>query len=81
MRYENIIPQTVKVVIAGRTVFKIYRIEEENFEEAVNLRSGKNINLNYSCNDVAWSNLVGFITTFENVFCIEKRNSLLRRFL
>jgi hypothetical protein len=46
------------VVIAGRTVFKIYNIEEESFVEIVNLRSGKNINLNYSCSDVAWSSLV-----------------------
>lgn len=43
------------VVIAGRTIFKIYRIDEDAFTETLNLRSGKNINLNYSCNDVAWS--------------------------
>ena len=48
-------------MIAGRTVFKIYSIEEESFVEVVNLRSGKNINLNYSCNDVVWSNLVRYL--------------------
>ena len=52
---------SLQVVIAGRTVFKIYSIEEESFVEVVNLRSGKNINLNYSCNDVVWSNLVGYL--------------------
>ena len=43
-----------KVVVAGRSVFKIFSIEEE-FVERDNLRVGKNINLNFSCNDVVWS--------------------------
>ena len=34
-----------KVVVAGRSVFKIYSIEEEEFVERDNLRVGKNINL------------------------------------
>jgi len=44
-----------KVVVAGRSVFKIYSIEDEEFVERDNLRVGKNINLNFSCNDVVWS--------------------------
>ena len=43
-----------KVVVAGRSVFKIFSIEDE-FVERDNLRVGKNINLNFSCNDVVWS--------------------------
>ena len=43
-----------KVVVAGRSVCKIFSIEEE-FVEKDNLRVGKNINLNFSCNDVVWS--------------------------
>lgn len=40
-------------------MFKIYDINDENqaFVENVNLRVGKNINLNFSCNDVAWNPL------------------------
>lgn len=44
-----------QVVIAGRNVFKIFTIKEEEFEETCNLRVGKNLNLNFSCNDVAWN--------------------------
>ncbi len=42
--YQPKIPQ---VVVAGRSVFKIYSIDEEGFVERENLRVGKNINLNY----------------------------------
>ncbi|KYN00468.1 PREDICTED: WD repeat-containing protein 24 [Cyphomyrmex costatus] len=44
-----------QVVIAGRNVFKIFTLLEDRFEEACNLRVGKNLNLNFSCNDVAWN--------------------------
>ncbi|RZF40833.1 hypothetical protein LSTR_LSTR003343 [Laodelphax striatellus] len=45
-----------QVVIAGRNVFKVFNIEEEELVETCNLRVGKNLNhLNFSCNDVAWS--------------------------
>lgn len=37
------------------TVFKIFTLLEDKFEEACNLRVGKNLNLNFSCNDVAWN--------------------------
>jgi hypothetical protein len=37
----------VQVVVAGRSVFKIYSIEDDGFVERENLRVGKNINLNY----------------------------------
>ncbi|XP_021954003.1 GATOR complex protein WDR24 isoform X2 [Folsomia candida] len=46
-----------RVVVAGRNVFKILAVEEECFVEILNLRVGKNLNLNYSCNDVAWNPL------------------------
>lgn len=39
------------------SVFKILSIDDECFSEKVNLRVGKNLNLNYSCNDVVWSTL------------------------
>ncbi|KAK7793188.1 hypothetical protein R5R35_012832 [Gryllus longicercus] len=45
------------VVIAGRNVFKVYSIEEDEFVESCNLRTGKNLNLNFSCNDVAWNTI------------------------
>ena len=41
-------------MVAGRSVFKIYGMEEDQFVERANLRI-KNPNLNYSCNDVVWS--------------------------
>ncbi|CAB3365150.1 Hypothetical predicted protein [Cloeon dipterum] len=44
-----------QVVIAGRNVFKVFLIESDAFVEVCNLRVGKNINLNFSCNDVAWN--------------------------
>ena len=43
-----------QVVVAGRHVFKVYSIEEDEFVERANLRI-KNANLNFSCNDVVWS--------------------------
>ncbi|ELT99584.1 hypothetical protein CAPTEDRAFT_201741 [Capitella teleta] len=44
-----------QVVVAGRNVFKIFSIEDQEFQEKVNLRVGRNINLNYSASDVAWN--------------------------
>lgn len=41
------------------SVFKIYNIEEEKFEEKLNLRVGKNLNLNFSSTDVAWNHIEG----------------------
>lgn len=41
----------------GILVFKILAVEEDSFVEILNLRVGKNLNLNYSCNDVAWNSL------------------------
>lgn len=42
-----------------RKVFKILQIndEEGKFVELMNMRVGKNLNLNSSCNDVVWSHL------------------------
>jgi len=47
--------ENTHVVIAGRNVFKVFAIEETEFIETCNLRVGKNLNLNFSCNDVAWN--------------------------
>lgn len=47
--------ENTQVVIAGRNVFKIFNIEEKEFIESCNLRIGKNLNLNFSCNHVAWN--------------------------
>ncbi|KAH1017458.1 GATOR complex protein WDR24 isoform X1 [Dendroctonus ponderosae] len=44
-----------QVVIGGRNVFKVYQIEDDRFREICNLRTLKHLNLNFSCNDVAWS--------------------------
>ncbi|KAK0089843.1 hypothetical protein PV325_005150 [Microctonus aethiopoides] len=44
-----------QVVIAGRNVFKVFSLMDDKFEEVCNLRVGKNLNLNFSCNDVAWN--------------------------
>lgn len=46
-----------QVVIAGRNIFKVYAIEEDEFIEICNLRTAKNLNLNFSCNDVAWNTI------------------------
>jgi hypothetical protein len=40
-------------------VFKVFSIEEDEFVENCNLRVGKNLNLNFSCNDVAWNTIEG----------------------
>ncbi|KAG6456470.1 hypothetical protein O3G_MSEX009746 [Manduca sexta] len=46
---------STQVVIAGRNVFKVFSIGENEFTEVCNLRVGKNLNLNFSSIDVAWS--------------------------
>ncbi|KAJ8722349.1 hypothetical protein PYW08_004751 [Mythimna loreyi] len=46
-----------QVVIAGRNVFKVFSIGENEFTEVCNLRVGKNLNLNFSSIDVAWSTI------------------------
>jgi len=43
------------VVLAGRNVFKVFSIADDEFREKANLRVGKNLNLNYSAADVAWN--------------------------
>lgn len=49
-------------------VFKVFTIEEEEFVENINLRVGKNLNLNFSCNDVAWSPQDGMFELLKNSF-------------
>ncbi|XP_045612985.1 GATOR2 complex protein WDR24 isoform X2 [Procambarus clarkii] len=48
-------PDNLQVVIAGRHVFKIFSIEDDDLVEKANLRTGKHLNLNFSCNDVVWN--------------------------
>lgn len=48
-------PDDTQVVIAGRHVFKIFTLEEDGMVERANLRAGKHLNLNFSCNDVVWN--------------------------
>jgi len=43
-----------QVVVAGRNIFKIYSIEEDQFVEKLNLRVGRKPSLNFSCADVVW---------------------------
>lgn len=43
-----------QVVVAGRNIFKIYSVEEEQFVEKLNLRVGRKPSLNFSCADVMW---------------------------
>lgn len=54
-----IIPLFILIITYFYSVFKIFSIEEEEFVEVCNLRVGKNLNLNFSCNDVAWNNIDG----------------------
>lgn len=44
----------VQVVVVGRSIFKIYVIEEEQFVEKLNLRVGRKFSFNLSCVDVVW---------------------------
>lgn len=44
---------TNQVAVAGRSIFKIYTIDEKGFELVTNLRLAKNTNA--SCIDVAWN--------------------------
>lgn len=52
------------------SVFKVFSIDEDEFVETVNLRVGKNLNLNFSCNDVAWSSHEG---KSNSIHCILKQ--------
>ncbi|XP_071158267.1 GATOR2 complex protein WDR24-like isoform X1 [Mytilus galloprovincialis] len=46
-----------RVVVAGRNVFKIYTVEDDEFTEKFNLRVGRKLNLDFSVSDVAWSHI------------------------
>ncbi|CAD7087465.1 unnamed protein product [Hermetia illucens] len=46
-----------QIAVAGRSLLKIFSIEYDGFTEVCNMRGGKNQNLSYSSNDVAWSTL------------------------
>ena len=41
------------------TVFRVCEIKEDGFVERDNIRTGKNSNLNFSCNDASWNPVDG----------------------
>lgn len=45
--------------LSNFSVFKVFSIGEDEFSEVCNLRVGKNLNLNFSSIDVAWSTIEG----------------------
>ncbi|XP_034662632.1 GATOR complex protein WDR24 [Drosophila subobscura] len=45
------------IAVAGRSLLKVYSIDDYGFREVCNMRGGKNQNLSYSSNDVAWSTM------------------------
>ncbi|KAI8379573.1 WD40-repeat-containing domain protein [Radiomyces spectabilis] len=49
-------PDSESVVVAGREVLKILSVSKTEIRETLNLRSGSDLNLNYSSNDVKWGN-------------------------
>ncbi|XP_055321003.1 GATOR complex protein WDR24 isoform X1 [Sitodiplosis mosellana] len=48
---------STQIAVAGRSLLKVLSIDSDGFTEVCNMRSGKNQNLSYSSNDVAWSML------------------------
>ncbi|XP_013119356.2 GATOR complex protein WDR24 [Stomoxys calcitrans] len=48
-----------QIAVAGRSLLKLFAIDSDDggFTEVCNMRGGKNQNLSYSSNDVAWSSL------------------------
>uniref|UniRef100_A0A336LK17 GATOR2 complex protein WDR24 n=1 Tax=Culicoides sonorensis TaxID=179676 RepID=A0A336LK17_CULSO len=46
-----------RIAVAGRSLLKIFSVESDGFTEVCNMRGGKNQNLSYSSNDVAWSHI------------------------
>ncbi|XP_068157642.1 GATOR2 complex protein WDR24 [Drosophila tropicalis] len=46
-----------QIAVAGRSLLKVYSIDNYGFTESCNMRGGKNQNLSYSSNDVSWSTL------------------------
>ncbi|XP_035919644.1 GATOR complex protein WDR24 [Anopheles stephensi] len=49
--------ECTQIAVAGRSLLKVFSIENDGFTEVCNMRGGKNQNLSYSSNDVAWSAL------------------------
>lgn len=49
--------ESTQIAVAGRSLLKVFSIENDGFTEVCNMRGGKNQNLSYSSNDVAWSSL------------------------
>ncbi|XP_039248704.2 GATOR2 complex protein WDR24-like [Styela clava] len=45
------------IAVAGRTILKIYSVDDTCFKEKINLRVGRRQGLNLSCADVAWNHL------------------------
>ncbi|KAI8582866.1 hypothetical protein K450DRAFT_225216 [Umbelopsis ramanniana AG] len=49
-------PDGEYVVVAGREVLKVLHVTTQEVTEYINLRTGSNLSLNYSSNDVKWGN-------------------------
>ncbi|GAB5586913.1 SEA (Seh1-associated) complex subunit [Umbelopsis nana] len=49
-------PDGEYVVVAGREVLKVLQVTTQEATEYINLRTGSNLSLNYSSNDVKWGN-------------------------
>ncbi|KAG2177202.1 hypothetical protein INT43_007859 [Umbelopsis isabellina] len=49
-------PDGEYVVVAGREVLKVLHVTDQEATEYINLRTGSNLSLNYSSNDVKWGN-------------------------
>lgn len=57
------------------SVFKVFSIGENDFSEVCNLRVGKNLNLNFSSIDVAWSTIEGMLIKPGSEGMLINRNS------
>lgn len=54
-------------------VFKIFSLDENGLAEKANLRAGKHLNLNFSCNDVVWNPVEGRPNVLIITFSISYR--------
>lgn len=67
------------VVVGGRSILKIYNVDEINFKEKMNMRAGRRQGLNLSCADVAWNhineNLISTAATNGAIICWDLNTS------
>lgn len=48
-------------------VFRVFEIKDTEFVERDNIRTGKNSNLNFSCNDASWNPVDGESYTLNEI--------------